>query len=169
MFPTRRAARSLLTTGLFLAFISLSATAALAQDAEVPRRPQGPAAGPIIRLPRETHADAERAPGRGGPSAHAAPPASPRKWEYCAIVGFVWKQQGFSLSSPQKPWAAIRYFSGGYDEVEGGDEETALANAFARLGEEGWELTAVRSSIHLEDGDGTTRHVYYFKRPKPVE
>ncbi|HZI17481.1 MAG TPA: hypothetical protein VEY09_02710 [Pyrinomonadaceae bacterium] len=169
MFATRRAARSLLTTSLFLALIFLSAAAALAQDAEVPRRPQGPAAGPIIKLPRETHADGERAPGREAPPAHAAPHASPRKWEYCAIVGFVTKQQGFSLSTPHKPWAVIRYFSGGQEEVEGGDEETALANAFARLGEEGWEMTAVRTSIHLEDGDGRTRHVYYFKRPKPVE
>jgi hypothetical protein len=53
--------------------------------------------------------------------------------------------------------------------VEGTDEETALANAFAKLGEEGWELTAIRTSIHLEDGDGQSRHSYYFKRPKPVE
>jgi hypothetical protein len=164
MPTTRCAARALLSSAFLAALIFNSG--AHAQEPEVPQRPQGPAAGPVIKLPRGMQTEVERPTSR---EAYAAQPGTPRKWEYCAITGFVMKQQGFSLSSPRRPWAAIRYFSGGYEEVEGGDEETALANAFAKLGEEGWELTGVRTSFRLDDGSGDTRHAYFFKRPKPVE
>jgi hypothetical protein len=172
MLGTRRTAMmpALLLTGFCAALLFYTTPAARAQQTEVPARPQGPAAGPIIKLPRGTQAEAERRPQTESLDAQtAAPIAAARKWEYCAITGFVWKQQGFSLSSPKRPAAVVRYFSGGSDEVEGADEEMALANAFARLGDEGWELTTVRTSIHLEDGDGHTTHVYYFKRPRSVD
>jgi len=171
MFGKRRAASADTAAGfsaalLLAALLLASAQAASAQEPEVPRRPQGPAAGPVIKLPRGAQADAGQPPQGEATPAQAA---APRRWEYCAITGFVWKQQGFSLSAPQKPSAVVRYFSGGSEEVDGPNEETALANAFARLGEEGWEMTGIRSSFRLDDGDGETSHVYFFKRPKPVE
>jgi hypothetical protein len=145
----------------------LAAPAALAQQTETPRpRPQGPAAGPIIKLPRGAGADVEQTP---PVESERATSLAPRRWEYCAITGFNWKQKGFSLSSPSAPSAVIRFFPNTFEEVEGVNEEDALANAFARLGAEGWELTAIRQSLVLREGDGKSTHTFYFKRPAREE
>lgn len=162
----RRHAHTLTTAWLFAAALLFSADAARARQTDPPPRPQGPAAGPVIKLPRGAGADAEQ-PAQTDPARR--PAFAPRKWEYCAITGFSWKQKGFSISSAQTPSAVVRYFPGSFEEIEGANEEDALANAFAKLGEEGWELTGVRQSLRLDDGDGETRHVYYFKRPKRSE
>ena len=63
----------------------------------------------------------------------------------------------------------MRYFPSGSEEIEGASEDEAMANAFAKLGEEGWELTAVRTDISLRDGDGASSAAYFFKRPKRQE
>ena len=47
--------------------------------------------------------------------------------------------------------------------------EDALANAFAKLGDEGWELTGIKSDISLSDGYGKTTTTFYFKRPRKAE
>lgn len=147
------------------AAVTFAATGAHARQDEPPRRPQGPAASPIIKLPRGTGVEADATEQSRPERSHEAL----RKWEYCAIVGFVQKERSsssLSLSTPRTPWAVIRYFPKGYEEIEGVNEEDALANAFVKLGEDGWEMTGLRTSLHLSDGDGQTRHVYYFKRPK---
>ena len=41
--------------------------------------------------------------------------------------------------------------------------------AFAKLGEDGWELAGVRTDLKLREGDGETTAVYFFKRPKRQE
>ncbi len=86
------------------------------------------------------------------------------KWEYCAITQTWTKRRDYSSSSTGI--AFIRYFPGGSEEVEGATEEEALNNALARLGEEGWELTAIRERVNLTDGNGTSYGMFYFKRPK---
>ena len=151
-----------------LAFALALAPAALAQSAqpEPQRRPQGPAAGPVIKLPPGAGAAEERAQAPG--AKEAAPPPLPQKWEYCFISGFRYHQKGFS-SSPRVPAAYVRYLPEGSEEIEGGTEEDALGNALVKLGEDGWELTAIQTNLHLEDGDGKATSVYYFKRPKRHE
>jgi hypothetical protein len=152
-----------------LALALALAPAAYAQSAqpEPPRRPQGPTAGPIIKLPPGAGAVEERAQTPGAKE-EAAPPL-PQKWEYCLIKGFHYVQKGFSSSSPRVPAAAVRYLPEGTEVIEGATEEEALGNALAKLGEEGWELTAIRTDLQLEDGDGKTASVYFFKRPKRQE
>jgi hypothetical protein len=163
--PRERArVRAVLAAAILIA-TALAPAAGRAQQTDAPRRPQGPASGPAIKLPRGSGAEAETAT----QTEPATRPATSRRWEYCAITGFTWKQRGFSISSPQMPSAVIRYFPTNFEEVEGANEEDALANAFAKLGEDGWELAGVRQSLRLDDGDGETRHVYYFKRPKRGE
>ena len=137
------------------------------QQPDPPRRPQGPAVGPVIKLPPNSGALEERAPAPGAKE-EAAPPAPPR-WEYCVIKGFVYRQKGFSSSSPRVPMAHVRYLPEGSEEIEGASEEEALDNAFAKLGENGWELTAIRTDLQLDDGDGKTTSVYFFKRQKRQE
>ena len=163
--PRERARVRAVLTAALLAATALAPAAVRARQTDPPRRPQGPASGPSIKLPRGAGAETETP----SQTEHATRTATPRRWEYCAITGFNWKQRGFSISSPQMPSAVIRYFPTSFEEVEGANEEDALANAFARLGEDGWELTGVRQSLRLDDGDGETRHVYYFKRPKRSE
>jgi len=131
---------------------------------EPQRRPQGPAAGPVIKLPPGSGAVEERAQ-RPGAKEEAAPP----KWEYCVIKGFIYRQKGFSSSSPRAPFAYVRYLPEGSEEIEGASEEEALDNALAKLGEDGWELTAIRTDLQLDDGDGKTTSVYFLKRPKRQE
>lgn len=153
-----------------LAFVLLfalapAAHAAQTQQPEPPRRPQGPAAGPVIKLPPGAGATEERAQTTGARE-EPAPPAPP-KWEYCVISGFLHRQKGLSLSSnPTRPAAYVRYLPEGSEEIEGATEEEALGNALAKLGEDGWELTAIRTDLKLQDGDGKTTSVYFFKRPK---
>lgn len=159
------------TRALAFVFALALAPAAYAQSAqtEPPRRPQGPAAGPIIKLPPGAGADAERTQTNGAQAEAAPASRQPHKWEYCYIKGFVYRQTGFSSSSPRVPAAHVRYLPEGSEEIEGANEEEALGNALAKLGEDGWELTAIRTDLQLEDGDGKTTSVYFFKRPKRQE
>jgi hypothetical protein len=159
-----------------LAFAAALAVAALAPAARAqtqqpdppPRRPRGPVAGPAIKLPPGSGAQEERtqqpAPAKesAGRTAWEA-----QRWEYCVIRGFKLHQKGFSFTQPlYVPAAYVRYFPEGSEEIEGANEEEALAGAFAKLGDEGWELTAVRPEIVLSDGNGTSSATYFFKRPK---
>lgn len=132
------------------------------QQPEPPRRPQGPAAGPAIKLPPGAAAALEeRAKEEGAPA--------PTRWEYCVINGFRYHQKGFSSSSGRVPAAFVRYLPEGSDEVEGSTEDEAVNNALARLGDEGWELTAIRTDLQLKEGDGKAASVYFLKRPKRQE
>jgi hypothetical protein len=141
-----------------------------AAQTEPPRRPQGPAAGPVIKLPRSESLGDERATQQPAASGdERAAPAGPQRWEYCSINGFVYHQRGLGLSGPHVPAAVIRYFGGSAEEVEGAYEDDAVANAFAKLGEEGWELAGVRTDLALKDGHGKSAAVYFFKRPKRRE
>ena len=167
MTPGHRAPRRGLAPALVccaLALVALNAATALAQQAEPPRRPQGPAAGPIIRLPRGAGADDEQPQQTATAKDDAAPAASaaPQKWEYCAIASdFVRREKGWNAYV----WAAVvRYFPAGREEVEGPTEWDALANAFAKLGDEGWELAGVK--MDYTDSSGRSTATYFFKRPK---
>ena len=146
-----------------------SGSAAARQQQEVPRRPQGPAAGPVIKLPRGEGQPVEPAEDRKAGARRAAA-ALPQKWEYCAITGVTWSQKAFGIgSSSHVALALVRYFPHGVDQVEGPTEEDAVANAFAKLGDDGWELVAVRESLSLTEGNGRSAPVFYFKRPKAQE
>lgn len=139
---------------------SARAPAPAAQQSETPRRPTGPAAGPPITLPR----------GQGEGLEQPQPPehskgSAPKRWEYCAVTHTFRKQSGFGPSSATFI-AAVRFYPNTYEEVEGKDEDDALANAFAKLGEEGWEMVAVRQNLSLLDGNGRATHTYLFKRQK---
>jgi hypothetical protein len=142
-----------------------------APQAESQRRPQGPVAGPVIKLPPGAGASDERTTtttdakdeGERGASA-------PQKWEYCSINGFSYHQKGFSLSSPSYvPAAVIRYFPSGAEEVEGVSEDQAVGAAFAKLGDDGWELAGVRTDFSSSEGNGKSSTIYLFKRPKRHE
>jgi hypothetical protein len=149
---------------LALAFVP----AAYSQQPEPPpRRPQGPAAGPVIKLPPGSGAVEERAQTNG--AKEAAAPNAPTKWEYCVINGFRYHQKGFSSSSGHVPAAYVRYLPEGSDEIEGATEDEAVNNALAKLGEDGWELTAIRTDLQLKEGDGKATSVYFLKRPKSRE
>lgn len=152
-----------LASALLLSQLALASTAR-AQQTTTPRRPSGPAAGPVIKLPPGSGASLEQnqSDSKGQPE-HAA--AEPKRWEYCAIVSFNYRQKNFP-SNASTPSAVIRFFPDTLEEVEGGTEEGALANAFTRLGDDGWELTGITTSLSLTDGNGKTSSVYYFKRPK---
>jgi hypothetical protein len=161
-----------------LAFALALAPAAFAADGgqsaqpEPQRRPQGPAAGPVIKLPPGSGAAEARAQTPGAKEESAPATHSPQKWEYCFINGFRYhqKERGFGLnSSTQRPAAYVRYLPEGSEEFEGANEEEALGNALVKLGEDGWELTAIQTNLQLDDGDGKATSVYYFKRPKRQE
>jgi hypothetical protein len=155
-----------------LGFVFALAPAAYAQatQPEPPRRPQGPAAGPVIKLPPGASVTEERAPTPATKEEAAPTPPLPQKWEYCFINGFRYHQKSVSISSTvQRPSAYVRYLPEGSEEIEGVNEEEALGNALVKLGEDGWELTAIRTDLQLEDGDGKTTSVYFFKRPKRQE
>jgi hypothetical protein len=157
---------------LLLALAALAtAGRAAAQSEPRPRKPQGPVAGPAIKLPRGAGAGDERARDAGekedeGQDGRA--PWAPRKWEYCVVRGFKYNQKGLTSSS-RTSLALVRYFPTGSDEVEGANDDEALGNAFAKLGEEGWELTGVRTDFSLNDGNGASYAAYFFKRPKRQE
>lgn len=154
------------TFALMLAQFTFASTAR-AQQTTPPRRPSGPAAGPVIKLPRDGNASLDATqPDSKGQAERAA--HEPRRWEYCAIVNFNYRQKNFP-SNASTPSAVIRFFPDTLEEVEGGTEELALANAFARLGDDGWELTGITTNFSLTDGNGKTTSVYYFKRPKRQE
>ncbi|HEX8282121.1 MAG TPA: hypothetical protein VF588_02150 [Pyrinomonadaceae bacterium] len=174
MFARRKAPAPARAALLALAALAALATVAPASaQTEPPRKPQGPAVGPAIKLPRGAGAGDERTQPAGarqdGQEAERAGWA-PQKWEYCFIRGIKYNQKGLSLSSSSRtPAAVVRYFPNGSEEFEGATEEDALANAFAKLGEDGWELTAVRTDFSLSDGNGHTFAAYFFKRPKRQE
>lgn len=139
---------------------SARAGASAAQQSETPRRPTSPAAGPSITLPR----------GQGEALEQPQPPehskgSAPKRWEYCAVTHTFRKQSGFG-TSPATFVAAVRFYPNTHEEIEGRDEDDALANAFSRLGEEGWEMVAVRQNLNLLDGSGKATHTYIFKRQK---
>lgn len=143
------------------------ASAQQPQPQEAPRRPQGPAAGPIIKLPRGEGQPAEQAQQPG--EASKADAYTP-KWEYCAITSVTRSRKAMGIgSSANMALAQVRYFPAGSESVEGPNEEDALANAFAKLGEDGWEFVAVRESLTLVEGNGHSTPVFYFKRPKRQE
>ena len=143
---------------LALAFFVLCCTAT-ARQTDAPRRPAGPASGPSIKLPRGQGEGLEQ------PAAEGAKGSATRKWEYCAVTNVYRKQTGFG-SSPATFFAVVRYYPNAFEEIEGRDEDDALANAFAKLGEDGWEFVAVRQNLNLLDGSGKATHAYLFKRPK---
>lgn len=155
-----------LAASLMLAHLAFAATAR-AQQTTPPRRPGGPAAGPVIKLPPGSGASLEQSqPNSKEQTERAA--HEPKRWEYCAIVSFNYRQKNFPSNS-YTPSAVIRFFPDTLEEVEGGNEEQALANAFTRLGDDGWELTGITTNFSLTDGTGKTTSVYYFKRPKRQE
>jgi hypothetical protein len=154
-----------LALALALAPAAYAAPGGQSQQPEPPpRRPQGPAAGPVIKLPPGAVATEERAQ-----KPAAKEEAAPTKWEYCYIRGFAYRQTGFSSSSPRVAVVYVHYLPEGFEEVEGPGEEGALGNALARLGDDGWELTAIRTDLQLQDGNGKATSVYFFKRPKRQE
>jgi hypothetical protein len=140
---------------------SARADAPVARQSEPRRRPGGPATGPAITLPRGQGEGLEQPP----PDGPKGTSPSARRWEYCAITHTVRRQPGFG-SSPATYFAVVRYYPNAGEEVEGRDEDDALANALSKLGEEGWELVAVRQNLNLLDGSGRATHSYLFKRPK---
>ena len=163
-----------LAFGLAFAALTPMAARAAAQEPAAqtdppPRRPQGPAAGPIIKLPRDASLGDDGPPQQPAASRNErAAQAAPQKWEYCAINGFVYHQRGFGSSGRHVPAAVIRYFGGETEEVEGAYEDDAVAKAFVKLGEEGWELAGVRPDILINEGSKSSA-TYYFKRPKRRE
>jgi hypothetical protein len=162
-----KAGQTLRALGLVFA-LGTAAAAQTQQPDPPPRRPQGPAAGPIIKLPPGSVAVEERTQTNGAKE-QAAPP-QPQRWEYCLINAVRARQKSFGIGSSVQVFAAyVRYLPEGSEEVEGASEEEALGNALAKLGEDGWELTAVRTDFHLVEGSGRTTSVYFFKRPKRQE
>ena len=155
---------------VILALFTLAPAAYHAQKPEPRPRPQGPVAGPSIKLPRGAGAEDQRARDAGVSRDEEVERAAwaPQKWEYCVVKGFKYIQKGLSSSS-RTPAAFVRYFPNGSEEIEGTTEDEALGNALAKLGEEGWELTAVRTDLSLTDGNGTASAAYFFKRPKRQE
>ena len=166
----RRAATATLAISLLLCAFALAATTPLrAQEQEVPRKPRGPAAGPVIKLPRGEGAPADEQAQTADAQRHAQP-AAPQKWEYCSLTGYTYKSKEVGLSVRTVPTAVIRYFTPGTtEEVEAANHELAIDNAVARLGDDGWELAGVRERFNLSEGTGFSSPVFYFKRPKRQE
>ncbi|HEU4595049.1 MAG TPA: hypothetical protein VFS10_07745 [Pyrinomonadaceae bacterium] len=153
-------ALALFVTGCAASLLpSARADASKAQQTDAPRRPAGPATGPVIKLPRGQGEGLEQPHAGEGARGSAA-----RRWEYCAITHTFRRQSGFGSSS--STFATVRYYPNGNEEIEGKDEEDAIANALVKLGEEGWELVAVRQNLNLLDGSGKATHTYLFKRQK---
>ncbi|HKG15885.1 MAG TPA: hypothetical protein VKB12_21375 [Pyrinomonadaceae bacterium] len=167
--PFARAGLQLLglAAALLLAQLAFTSTARAQQTTPPPRRPSGPAAGPVIKLPPGSGASLEQTQSSPKEQNERAT-SGPKRWEYCAIVNFNYRQKNFPSNS-YTPSAVIRFFPDTIEEVEGGTEEGALANAFTRLGDDGWELTGITTNFSLTDGNGKTSSVYYFKRPKRQE
>ena len=137
-------------------------SAQAAPQSEGARRPRGPATGPVITLPRGEGEGLEQPPQVEGAKGAAT---ARSKWEYCAITHTYRKPTAFGSSSATV-FAVVRHYPGETVEVEGRNEDEALANAFAKLGEEGWEMVGIKHSIDITDGYGKSTHAYFFKRPK---
>ncbi|HEX5708065.1 MAG TPA: hypothetical protein VFX96_12260 [Pyrinomonadaceae bacterium] len=154
-----------LLTACALAALVLFASSAPARAQAGEKRRDGPIPGPIIKLPPGQYdvtpapaADADEQQQKRTTRALAS-----QRWEYCTIYQVNYQKRDYSSN-----WtgvAFIRYYRGGGEQVEGGNEDEALANAMTKLGEEGWELVAIRESIGLSEGTGTATHSYFFKRP----
>ena len=166
----RAAATAPLAISLLWGALALAAAPAVrAQEQEVPRKPRGPAAGPVIKLPRGEGVPAEEQ-AQAADAQRAAQPAAPQKWEYCTVVGNGWKSREVGLSVRSVPAAVIRYTSTNTTvEVEGLTHDLAIDHALARLGEEGWELVAARETFKMSEGTGGSTPFLYFKRPKVQE
>ena len=160
----RRKAHALAcAAALALAALAPAARGQSAQT-EPPRRPPGPVGGPLIRLPRGAGAQEERQPAPVAKGEAARTGWEYQQWEYCVISGYRSHPKGYNFNQPiYVPAAYVRYFPEGSEEIEGENQEEALANAFAKLGEDGWELTAV------SEGPGSSTPTYFFKRPKRPE
>lgn len=168
MNPGRTPLKAPLALSLLLAALALvSARPALAQEQEVPRRPRGPAAGPVIKLPRGEGAPADEQ--QHPAEAQKARPPAPLKWEYCILTGHLYRSREVGLSTRSIPTAVIHCQPSAPVEVEGVTDEHAIANALDRLGEDGWELVGIRETFKLSEGTGESRPVFYFKRPKRQE
>jgi hypothetical protein len=134
---------------------------ARAQQSEETRKPKTPIQSPVIKLPRGQFGATEEATAE---AEAVSKPAARTRWEYCAITHTTTKRSDYSSRSTGV--AVIRYYPGGTEEVEGAYEGDAFDKAMAKLGEDGWELVAIRERIGLSDGTGTSAGSYYFKRPK---
>lgn len=168
MNPGRTPLKAPLAVSLLLAALALAAAApARAQEQEVPRRPRGPAAGPIIKLPRGEGAPADEQ--QQPAEAQKAQPAAPLKWEYCTLTGHIFRSREVGLSIRSIPTAVIHCQPSAPEEVAGETHEHAIANALARLGDNGWELVAVRETFKLNEGTGESQPIFYFKRSKRQE
>ena len=98
-----------------------------------------------------------------------AQPATPQKWEYCFIISHTFvKQKDVGLSTRSVPVVVI-YFTGASEEVEGASYDLAIGSALAKLGDDGWELVAVREGFKISEGTGSSAPVFYLKRPKRQE
>ncbi len=83
-------------------------------------------------------------------------------WEYCAVV----KAQ--YVGSPQGGIYWIAYFKGEgvrTEDVKVGPTGNAFAKAFAKLGEEGWDMVG-EGPLEIRPGPGGTTTAVFFKRRK---
>ncbi len=148
---------------LTCAFVFAPHTARAQQTSPPPAgRVKGPIVGPEIKLPRgsyETPAAEVQAQGES-----AARLSVPVKWEYCSIVYISSRRKDYSPTVTY--FAYVRYFRGGSETIDGANEEEALANALTKLGDEGWELVAIREQFGVSEGTGSSTSSYFFKRPR---
>ena len=169
---SRRRAAAKAPLAISLLWVALALVAAVpparAQEQGVPRRPRGPAAGPVIKLPRGEGTPADEQ-AQTADAQRAAPPAAPQKWEYCTVTGNMFKAREAGLSTRHVPAAHIHYQSNHGEEVEGATHDLAILNALAKLGEDGWELVGVRETFKLSEGTGGSTPILYLKRPKRQE
>jgi len=85
------------------------------------------------------------------------------KWEYCAVT----KAQYLSSIRGGQYW--ISYFRKGnvqVENIEANVQESALAKAVSKLGEEGWEMVGEGPLEVRQGGPGGTPTALYFKRRK---
>ena len=109
--------------------------------------------------------------GRSWPGASLAPVSAEAqererdelKWEYCAVT----KAQFVGSIRGGQYW--ISYFRRGnvqVETVEASVQESALAKAVSKLGEEGWEMVGEGPLEVRQGGPGGTPTALYFKRRK---
>ena len=117
---------------------------------------------------------AGRSSGPGAPLAPAVAGAQERgrdddderealKWEYCAVT----KAQYVGSIRGGQYW--ISYFRRGnvqVETVEASVQESAVAKAVSKLGEEGWEMVGEGPLEVRQGGPGGTPTALYFKRRK---
>ncbi len=85
------------------------------------------------------------------------------RWEYCAVT----KAQYVGSIRGGQYW--ISYFRRGnvqVENVEASVQESALAKAVSKLGEEGWEMVGEGPLEVRQGGPGGTPTALYFKRRK---